>query len=62
MSKLRFYNARRTRPERHAGRTIAGVRTRIALRVLALAAAIAAIWHNDALGLTIRRSLTAYDH
>jgi hypothetical protein len=20
------------------------------------------IWHNDTLGLTIRRSLTAYDH
>ena len=45
--------------ERHAGRTIAGVCTRVAQRVLALTAAI---WHNDALGLTIRRSLTAYDH
>jgi len=22
----------------------------------------AAIWHNDRLGLTTRRSLTAYDH
>jgi hypothetical protein len=33
--------------------------TRIAQRVLALTAAI---WHNDTLGLTIRRSLTAYDH
>jgi hypothetical protein len=32
---------------------------RIAQRVLALTAAI---WHNDQLGLTVRRSLTAYDH
>ena len=45
--------------ERHAGRTIAGVCTRVAQRILALTAAI---WHNDVLGLTIRRSLTAYDH
>ena len=45
--------------ERHGGRTIVGVCTRIAQRVLALTAAI---WHNDRLGLTIRRSLTAYDH
>ena len=45
--------------ERHRGKTIAGVCTRIAQRVLALTAAI---WHNDNLGLTIRRSLTAYDH
>jgi hypothetical protein len=45
--------------ERHAGRTMAGVCTRVAQRILALTAAI---WHNDALGLTIRRSLTAYDH
>lgn len=45
--------------ERHRGKTIAGVCTRIAQRVLALTAAI---WHNDRLGLTIRRSLTAYDH
>ncbi|MDQ3628016.1 MAG: IS982 family transposase, partial [Actinomycetota bacterium] len=45
--------------ERHGGRTIAGVCTRIAQRVLAMTAAI---WHNDQLGLTIRRSLTAYDH
>jgi hypothetical protein len=45
--------------ERHGGRTIAGVCTRIAQRLLALTAAI---WHNDTLGLTIRRSLTAYDH
>jgi hypothetical protein len=45
--------------ERHGGRTIAGVCTRVAQRILALTAAI---WHNDQLGLTIRRSLTAYDH
>jgi len=45
--------------ERHGGKTIAGVCARIAQRVLALTAAI---WHNDRLGLTIRRSLTAYDH
>ena len=45
--------------ERHRGKTIEGVCTRIAQRVLALTAAI---WHNDQLGLTIRRSLTAYDH
>jgi hypothetical protein len=45
--------------ERHGGKTIAGVCARIAQRVLALTAAI---WHNDNLGLTVRRSLTAYDH
>ena len=45
--------------ERHRGKTIAGVCTRIAQRVLALTVAI---WHNDNLGLTVRRSLTAYDH
>ena len=45
--------------ERHGGKTVAGVCARIAERVLALTAAI---WHNDRLGLTIRRSLTAYDH
>jgi hypothetical protein len=45
--------------EAHGGRTIAGVCTRIAQRILALTAAI---WHNDNLGLTVRRSLTAYDH
>jgi hypothetical protein len=45
--------------EAHGGRTVAGVCTRIAQRILALTATI---WHNDALGLTIRRSLTAYDH
>jgi hypothetical protein len=45
--------------EAHGGRTIAGVCTRVAQRILALTAAI---WHNDALGNSIRRTLTAYDH
>jgi hypothetical protein len=45
--------------EAHGGRTIAGVCTRIAQRILALTAAI---WHNDTIGASIHRSLTAYDH
>lgn len=45
--------------ERHGGRTAAGVCARIAQRLLALTTAI---WHNDHLGLAIRRSLIAYDH
>jgi hypothetical protein len=45
--------------ERHGGRTPAGVITRIAQRLLALAAAI---WHNDHTGQPVRRSLLAYDH
>ena len=45
--------------EQHGGRTIGGVCARVAQRVLALTAAI---WHNDNLGLSIRRSLTAYHH
>ncbi len=45
--------------EAHGGRTTAGVCARVAQRILALTAAI---WHNDRLGLSIRRSLTAYDH
>ena len=45
--------------ERHGAKTIAGVCARIAQRVLALTAAI---WHNDRLGLTVKRSLIAYDH
>jgi hypothetical protein len=45
--------------ERHGGKTPTGVCARIAQRVLALTAAI---WHNDRLGLTVRRSLIAYDH
>jgi hypothetical protein len=45
--------------ERHGAKTPTGVCARIAQPVLALTAAI---WHNDAPGLTMRRSLTAYDH
>jgi hypothetical protein len=45
--------------ERHGGRTPAGVIARVGQRVLALTAAI---WHNDATGQPIRRSLLAYDH
>lgn len=45
--------------ERHGGKTISGVCTRIAQRVLALTAAI---WHNDRAGAPVLRSLTAYDH
>ena len=45
--------------ERHSGRTPHGVFTRIAQRLLALAAAI---WHNWATGAPDKRSLTAYDH
>jgi hypothetical protein len=45
--------------ERHGGKTIAGVCTRIAQRVLALTAAI---WHNDHHHANTRRSLIAYDH
>lgn len=45
--------------EDHGGRTVAGVFTRIAQRLLALAASI---WHNWTLGAPAKRSLTAYDH
>lgn len=45
--------------EQHGGRTIAGVCTRVAQRVLALTAAI---WHNDRIAAPVLRSLTAYDH
>ena len=45
--------------ERHGGRTIAGVASRVLQRILALTAAI---WHNDQLGQPTLRSLTAYDH
>jgi Transposase DDE domain len=45
--------------ERHGGRTPAGVFTRIAQRMLALAAAI---WNNWRTGQPVKRSLTAYDH
>lgn len=45
--------------EGHRGRTPAGVFTRIAQRLLALAAAI---WHNWKINAQVKRSLTAYDH
>jgi hypothetical protein len=45
--------------ERHAGRSLAGVSTRISQRLLALTTAI---WHNDRIGAPVLRSLTAYDH
>ena len=45
--------------ERHGGRTPHGVFTRIAQRLLALAACI---WHNWATGAPDKRSLIAYDH
>ncbi len=45
--------------ERHGGRTPQGVFTRIAQRLLALAAAI---WHNWTIRTTVLRSLIAYDH
>lgn len=45
--------------ERHAGRTLSGVFTRVAQRLLAMAAAI---WHNWQTGATSKRSLIAFDH
>lgn len=45
--------------EHHGGKSIAGVCTRVAQRVLALTVAI---WHNDRIGAPVLRSLTAYDH
>lgn len=45
--------------ERHGGRTIDGVFTRVVQRVLTLTAAI---WHNCRRGAPVLRSLTAYDH
>jgi hypothetical protein len=45
--------------ERHGGRTAAGVYTRIAQRLLAMAAAI---WHNWAAGAPAKRSLISYDN
>ena len=45
--------------ERHGGRTVAGVASRMVRRLLALTAAI---WHNHATGQPVLRSLTAYDH
>ena len=45
--------------ENHGARTPAGVFTRVAQRLLAMAAGI---WHNWTTGNTSKRSLTAYDH
>ena len=45
--------------ELHGGRSLTGVATRVAQRILALTAAI---WHNRATGQPITRSLIAYDH
>ncbi len=45
--------------ERHGGRTVDGVTVRVLQRILALTAAI---WHNDATGQPVMRSLTGYDH
>jgi hypothetical protein len=44
--------------EAHGGRTPAGLFTRVAQRLLALAG----IWHNWTTGITNKRSLIAYDH
>jgi hypothetical protein len=45
--------------ELHGGRSLLGVATRVAQRLLALTAAI---WHNRATGQPTTRSLIAYDH
>lgn len=45
--------------EQHGARTPAGVFTRVAQRLLALATSI---WHNWTTGATSKRSLIAYDH
>jgi hypothetical protein len=45
--------------EQHGGRTATGVFTRVAQRLLALAAAI---WHNWTTDQPTKRSLIAYDH
>jgi hypothetical protein len=45
--------------EAHGGRTPTGVFTRVAQRLLAMAAGI---WHNWNTGTTSKRSLIAYDH
>ena len=45
--------------EDHGGRTVAGVYSRVAARLLALAAAI---WHNWLIDAPNKRSLIAYDH
>jgi len=45
--------------EDHGGRTIPGIYSRIAARLLALATGI---WHNWLIGASHKRSLIAYDH
>ena len=45
--------------ENHGGRTIEGVKARVAARLLALAAGI---WHNWHTNAPRKRSLIAYDH
>ncbi|MGD7003842.1 IS982 family transposase, partial [Corynebacterium halotolerans] len=45
--------------ERHGGRTLSGVISRIVRRLLALTAVI---WHNHVTGQPVLRSLIAYDH
>jgi hypothetical protein len=45
--------------EQHGGRSFEGVAIRVAQRILALTAAI---WHNNATGQPITRSLVAFDH
>ena len=45
--------------EDHGGRTIPGVYSRVAARLLALAAGI---WHNWLIDAPAKRSLIAYDH
>jgi len=45
--------------EAHGGRVPRGLWTRIVQRLLALNAAI---WHNWAVGASVKRSLIAYDH
>jgi hypothetical protein len=45
--------------EQHGGRTVDGVTVRVLQRILALTAAL---WHNDATGQPVIRSLIAYDH
>jgi len=45
--------------ERHGARTPAGVFTRVAQRLLVMAAGI---WHNWETGVTSKSSLIAFDH
>ena len=45
--------------EQHGGHTVRGVTARVLQKILALTAAI---WHNDATGQPVMRSLLAYDH